>query len=65
MTMMEFKVETMNCGHCASAVTKALRSADPDARVEVDLEQKTVRVESTRLRADLARALGEAGYAPA
>ena len=44
-TMTEFKVEAMHCGHCASAVTEALRRADPVARIDVDLAQKTVRVE--------------------
>jgi copper chaperone len=63
-TMTEFKVEAMNSG-TATAVTEALRRADPDAQVEVDLTRKTVRVESSRLRADLAKDLGEAGYAPA
>lgn len=63
--MTEFKVETMNCGHCANAVTEALRRADPEARIDVDLAQKTVRVESSRPRADLAGALRQAGYAPA
>jgi copper chaperone len=64
-TMTEFKVEAMHCGHCASAVTEALRRADPVARIDVDLAQKTVRVESSRPRADLAGALSRAGYPPA
>ena len=63
--MTEFKVETMNCGHCASAITEALRRADPEARIDIDLAQKTVRVDSSRPRADLAEALSRAGYAAA
>ena len=63
--MTEFKVETMTCGHCVGAITEALRRADPEARIDVDLAQKTVRVESARPRAELAGALSEAGYAPA
>jgi copper chaperone len=63
--MTEFKVEAMSCGHCVGAVTEALRRVDPEARIDVDLAQKTVRVESARPRAELAAALDEAGYAPA
>jgi copper chaperone len=65
MSMTEFKVEAMSCGHCVAAVTAALRAADPEARVDVDLVQKTVRVDSVRPRSELAGALSEAGYAPA
>jgi copper chaperone len=63
--MNEFKVDAMSCGHCVRAVTEALQATDPAAKVEVDLARKTVRVESSRPRADLALALAEAGYAPA
>jgi copper chaperone len=63
--MNEFRVDAMSCGHCVRAVTEALHAADPAAKVEVDLAQKTVRVESAQPRATLATALAEAGYAPA
>ena len=63
--MTEFRIDSMNCGHCASSVKEALRRADPEAQVEVDLASKTVRVESSRPRDDLAGALSDAGYAPA
>lgn len=63
--MTEFKVEAMNCSHCVSAVSDALRRADPEAQIDIDLAQKTVRVESSRPPADLAGALRRAGYTPA
>ena len=63
--MTDFQVDAMSCGHCVRAVTEALQAADPAARVEVDLARKTVHVESSRPRAELAEALAEAGYAPA
>ncbi len=62
--MIEFKVDAMSCNHCVRAVTEAIRSADPTAKVEVDLAAKTVRAESSLPRATLAGALAEAGYAP-
>ena len=52
----------MRCGHCASAITKTVKSLDPTAKVEVDLGQKKVRIETTQDRAGLAHALTQAGY---
>lgn len=63
--MIEFKVDAMSCGHCVSLVTEAVRSVDPQARVDVDLEGKKVKIESNQDRARIAQALTEAGYPPA
>ena len=63
--MIEFKIEDMSCGHCASMITKTVQALDAKARVDVDLAQKTVKIESTEDRAVLAEALSEAGYPPA
>lgn len=63
--MIEFKVETMTCGHCVRAVTEALQSVDPAAQVSVDLAAKKVTVDSSLPRVELAAALADAGYTPA
>lgn len=63
--MIEFKLPSMTCGHCVGAVTQAVKQADPQAEVKVDLAAKSMQVESSRGRAELAAALTEAGYAPA
>ena len=60
--MDEFKVEGMSCGHCVNAVTKAVKALDPAAKIEVDLANKKVKVESDRDHATVAGALTEAGY---
>lgn len=60
--MIEFKVEDMSCGHCASVITRTVRELDAQARVDIDLGNKTVRIESSEDRAALAKALDEAGY---
>lgn len=60
--MIELRVLNMTCGHCVSAVTKALKAVDPQATVDVDLETKRVRVESRQPAAMLTKALDEAGY---
>ena len=62
--MIEFTIESMSCGHCVSVVTRAVKSADPQARVEVDLPTHKVRVETTEDRETVAAALEEAGYPP-
>ncbi len=60
--MMEFKVDDMSCGHCASVITKTVKELDAKATVDIDLGRKTVKIESTEERATLAQALEEAGY---
>lgn len=58
----QFKVAGMTCGHCVSRITRAIRAEDPQARVEVDLAQRRVSVESALAREDVARQIVEAGY---
>lgn len=63
--MIEFDVQAMSCGHCVNVVSQAIKALDPDARVEVDLAHKKVKVESDQSPARLKQALTEAGYPPA
>lgn len=63
--MFEFNLPDMSCGHCASTVTQTCKLVDPDAKVEVDLNSKQVKVQSNEDRTDFAEALTEAGYPPA
>lgn len=60
--MHEFKAEGMSCGKCVKHVTEAVHEVDPAAKVEVDLAQGKVRVESAKAAEQLARAIEEAGY---
>lgn len=62
--MLEFRVEDMSCGHCAGSITKAVTQADPQARVEVDLASKTVRIEGASNAAKIEEAISEAGFTP-
>ena len=59
---MEFDIPSMSCGHCVGAVTQAVKQADPDAQVSVDLDTKKVTVQTTQDRETVAAALAEAGY---
>jgi copper chaperone len=60
--MIEFQVEGMSCQHCAAAVTKAIQAHDASARVQVDLAQGRVAVESVQDASVLQAAIDEAGY---
>ena len=62
--MHEFQLPDMSCGHCEAAVRKTVAALDAQARVEVDLATKQVKVESAKARDALAAALAEAGYTP-
>lgn len=60
--MYQLKIEDMSCGHCAGAVTKAVKSVDPAAGVDIDLATRQVTVDSRCGLADIRDALAEAGY---
>jgi copper chaperone len=60
--MQVFKVQGMTCGHCVRAVTAALQGVDPQARVEVDLAAKEVRVDSQADAKALTEAIRGEGY---
>lgn len=63
--MIAFEVNDMTCGHCVSTITKALKSADKDAKVTIDLARHLVMVEPTETDAqELRDAIVEAGYTP-
>ena len=63
--MLEFNLPDMTCGHCASTVAKTVKLVDPKSKVDVDIDTKTVTIESTEDRSDFVEALTEAGYPPA
>ncbi len=60
--MTKLKVPEMSCGHCKAAVEKAVASVDAQAKVDVDLENRTVQVETTAANDALIAALKEEGY---
>lgn len=63
--MVTFQVDDMTCGHCVSTITKALRAADKDAKVEIDLAKHLVQIEPSEAdMQELSDAIKEAGYTP-
>jgi copper chaperone len=62
--MIEFTVNDMTCGHCASTITRAVKEVDAAGRCEIDLSTKRVRIESSHPAEDFREAIEEAGYTP-
>ncbi len=60
--MTKLKVPEMSCGHCKAAIEKAVAGIDADARVTVDLENRTVSIESVIADTALIDALKAGGY---
>jgi len=60
--MYELHVEGMSCGGCVRSVTKSVQTVDGNAKVEVDLATKTVRVDSKASLDKVRSAIAEAGY---
>lgn len=63
--MYQFKVPDMSCGHCVKAITSAISAVDADARVECDLANHQVSVQSSLPEHVLIEVLTESGYPPA
>jgi copper chaperone len=62
--MVSFQVDDMTCGHCASAISRAIAAVDEDARLDIRIQQKLVLITSTASATDLAEAIQDAGYTP-
>lgn len=60
--MLTLSIPNMSCGHCSSAVTKAIRALDPQAQVQFDMPSRTASVESSADKEQLLRSLDAAGY---
>lgn len=52
----------MNCGHCVTAIEKAISAADAQASAEVDLMKKRAVVTSALDPRAIAAAIDDAGY---
>ena len=64
MTMHEFTVQDMTCGHCVATITEAVKALDPDGRCEIDLPARRVKVASALSAERVAAAISKAGFTP-
>ena len=62
--MALFHVPDMTCGGCVSAITAAVKRADPAATVLADLTSQDVRVTGSVPDAALLAASEDAGFSP-
>jgi copper chaperone len=63
--MIAFQVSDMTTARCAGAVTRALKAADHNALVRVDMATFTVEIEPAAATArQLGDAIRRAGYSP-
>jgi copper chaperone len=65
LSVIELTLPTMTCGHCVRTVTDTVQKLDPVAKLNIDLPQHKVQIESSRPAEDFRAALAEEGYAPA
>ena len=60
--MIELTLPDISCGHCVKVVTDAVKRVDPQARVDVELLTRKVRIDSRADPQALRRALADEGY---
>lgn len=60
--MTTLNVPKMSCGHCKAAIEKAVNAMDLAARLDFDMEKRTVSVTSTASLDAILTALKDEGY---
>ncbi|WP_374188709.1 heavy-metal-associated domain-containing protein [Sinorhizobium sojae] len=60
--MHHLNIPDMTCGHCSTAVEKAVKAVDPSSRLTVNLEAKTASIDSEVGSDAFIVAIREAGY---
>lgn len=60
--MYELQVEGMTCGGCANSVKRSVQAVDSNAKVDVDLQSKKVRIDSGANLDAIKSAVNDAGY---
>lgn len=59
---LQLQVPTIVCQGCADAITNAIKEVDATAQVQVELEAKTVAVETTAAEVDIRSAITQLGH---
>jgi len=62
MSIQQFQVSGMTCGHCEASVRRAIGELDPQAVVQIDRASGKVVVESGQDRDAIAKAIEDEGY---
>ena len=59
---MLFIVDDMSCNHCVATLNRVLTDVDANARLQIDLQQKTVSIDSPLPAARWLAAMDGAGF---
>jgi copper chaperone len=62
MMQTTFTVPDLACGACVATIDRAVRAADPQAKITADPQTKLVQIESELPVATLAATIVDAGY---
>ena len=60
--MFSLKVSGMTCGGCINAVTRAVQSQDPHAKVQVDLATQMVNLDTSLSQEEAGKLITDAGF---
>ncbi|MEB3279531.1 MAG: heavy-metal-associated domain-containing protein [Lyngbya sp.] len=59
---LELKVPSMVCDGCVDTVTKAIKGLDSDAKVDIDLSTKMVKVDGKPSEDSIKEAISSVGH---
>ncbi len=59
---LKLKVPKSMCSSCAETITESITTMEPDAKVDVDVQAKTVTVEAAASEETIKQAIVAAGY---
>ena len=59
---MTLNVPSIKCDGCAETITKEIKVHDADAKVNIDVEKKTVEVDSHMSEASVKQAITSVGH---
>ena len=59
---MEIEVPSISCQNCAETITEAIKREESNAKVEVDLDTKVVKVETQASEVSIKQIITEVGH---
>ena len=59
---LKLKITNMKCDDCASKISEAIKVMEPDAKIEADVDSKTVTVDTAASDETVKQAIVAAGY---
>ncbi len=59
---LQLTVPKLACSACVNTITKAVKTVDPNAKVQAELKTKLVLVETQADQTAIKRAIAQAGY---